>query len=215
MKAREAERASTERDNGRQCLDPTYALRRCDNAQAKIHSVTCMLSKLLVRERWRVLLTRLHAHERAPYEDSRAIQQPSNDVAIQQNKICPVLRNIGIHVPFEPLHSPLAVRFSAGWSISAEKRRFLVCAAARGVSARYAAHDCTRGRRSCSRILGGLRGPVVMSVGAGCRQSRQQNREDASQRADRQALRLKLQLSFRRPRRQLQDISGRVAWRPS
>jgi hypothetical protein len=43
---------------------------------------------------------------------------------------------------------------------------------------------------------GGLRGPVVMSIGAGRRFARERNREDACQRADRQALGLKLQLSF-------------------
>jgi hypothetical protein len=94
-----------------------------------------LLNKLLVEERCSVLLTRLHAHERAPYEDSRAIQQASNNVAKQQNKVCPVLGDIAVHVPFEPLHSPSLVRLSSDGSISAEKRRFFVCTVVCGVSA--------------------------------------------------------------------------------
>lgn len=72
-----------------------------------------------------------------------------------------------------------------------------------------------RERRSCCRILGGLRRPVVMSIGAGCRFSRQRNREDACQRADRQALGLKLQSSFGCWQRKSQDSSGNVAGTPS
>jgi hypothetical protein len=65
-------------------------------------------------------LTRLHAHKGAPDENSRAIQQTSNNVAKEQHEICPVLADICC----EMLPQLRGARDFPVWS--AEKRRFLV-----------------------------------------------------------------------------------------
>lgn len=70
------------------------------------------------------LLTRLHAHEGAPYEHGRAIQQPSNNVTEKQHEVSPILRDVCCKVLFQPLYSRRGIRVFAGQS--AEKRRFLV-----------------------------------------------------------------------------------------
>ena len=107
------------------------------------------IGKLLVQERWRVLLTRLHAHERAPYEDSRAIQQACNHVTQDQDYIGPVSVDVGLHVAPHAVQRGVCIRLSAVGAISAEKRRFFVCKATRDGAGGGGAHgwgaSCARG----------------------------------------------------------------------
>lgn len=84
--------------------------------------------------------TCLHAHKRAPDEDSRAIQQACNHVTQDQDYIGPVSVDVGLHVAPHAVQRGVCIRLSAVGAISAEKRRFLVCKAARDSAGGGGAH---------------------------------------------------------------------------
>lgn len=132
METGKAKGASAKGSNRDASFNPANTLGGRDNAQTKVDGVSyCLVSWVgLGQDGHAQVLTRLHAHKRAPYEDGRAVEQARDGVTQDQDYISPVPVDVGLHVvphSVECRHT----RFSADGAISAEKWRFLVCGVSR------------------------------------------------------------------------------------
>lgn len=110
MEAGEEEGADAERGNGDECFDPAHAFRGSDDTETEVdrvawHALEEVDGSATRRPNWprrsSMALTCLHAHKGAPDEDSRAVEQTRDDVAEQQDEVCPVLAHIGPKVPLQ------------------------------------------------------------------------------------------------------------------
>jgi hypothetical protein len=66
--------------------------------------------------------TCLHAQKASPNENATAIQQPRNDVAKEQGKVCPRIAHIDSHV----LSKPLSITCTLTWLSTKQGSNLLV-----------------------------------------------------------------------------------------